>query len=80
MDASQAWLSSRVRPHVERILPAVTSALGDRDKSELIDLATAENYLIRQELIDIYKNVLDRRLTSEVRLAIFTTVIHASRN
>ncbi|KAL4745002.1 pyridoxal phosphate-dependent transferase [Aspergillus terricola var. indicus] len=37
----------------------------DRDKSELIDLATAENYLIRQELIDIYKNVLDRRLTSE---------------
>ncbi|KAL4756578.1 aminotransferase gliI [Aspergillus foveolatus] len=65
MDASQAWLSSRVRPHVERILPAVTSALGDRDKSEFIDLATAENYLIRQELIGIYKNVLDRRLTSE---------------
>ncbi|KAL4767463.1 PLP-dependent transferase [Aspergillus nidulans var. acristatus] len=37
----------------------------DRDKSASIDLATAENYLIRHELIEVYRNVLGRRLTSE---------------
>ncbi|KAL4741657.1 PLP-dependent transferase [Aspergillus similis] len=37
----------------------------DRDKSASVDLATAENYLIRQELIDIYRDAVGRRLTSE---------------
>jgi hypothetical protein len=80
MDVSTAWLSSRVRSNVERMLPGITSALGDRDKSALIDLATAENHLIRQELIDIYKNAVDKRLAPEVRPVTFLALVSAFGN
>ncbi|KAK4182314.1 pyridoxal phosphate-dependent transferase [Podospora australis] len=72
-------LSTRVRPTVEQVLPGVTAALAARDKTNgingangknsqtagIIDLATAENYLIREELIAISKEIIRIELTNE---------------
>ncbi|THC96844.1 hypothetical protein EYZ11_003668 [Aspergillus tanneri] len=65
MAVSTGWLSNRVRSNVERMLPGITSALIEKDKSAIIDLATAENHVIREELINVYKEVLNEKLVPQ---------------
>lgn len=64
--ASKSWLTQRFQRLVGAIMPKVTSALQDKRESHQLDLATAENHLIRKELIDVYKNTLINRIENEV--------------
>ncbi|KAF5581612.1 1-aminocyclopropane-1-carboxylate synthase 1 [Fusarium pseudocircinatum] len=57
-------LSSQIRDTVKAILPTVSSTLNDRS-SDKIDLATAENWLIRPELQRLYKEAIQRHLTED---------------
>lgn len=64
--ASQSWLTQRFQGLVDALMPKVTAALQDKQESHRLDLATAENHLIRKELIGIYKTTLADGLESEV--------------
>ncbi|MCJ1251301.1 hypothetical protein MMC30_008533 [Trapelia coarctata] len=65
MPASTKWLSKRIRSKVELVLPQIAGALADRDNSSNIDLATAENHLIRAELVDVCKGIINERLAPD---------------
>ena len=69
--ASNEWLAKRTRGHVEALLPKISTALKERDNSAQLDLATAENHLIRAELVELYKSAINERLTSEVCGCVF---------
>ncbi|KAF5984798.1 1-aminocyclopropane-1-carboxylate synthase 1 [Fusarium bulbicola] len=57
-------LSPRMRDTVAANLPTVSSSLNDRS-SDKIDLATAENWLIRPELQRLYKEAIQSHLKEE---------------
>lgn len=57
-------LSERMKDTVASIVPGITSALENRTNK--IDLATAENWLVRRELQNIYKTAIHEGITSEV--------------
>jgi hypothetical protein len=60
-----------VRSHavVEAIMPKIKDAVAERTRADNpnIDLSTAENWLIRDELIDICKSSIQADLTTNVR-------------
>ncbi|KAF2122846.1 1-aminocyclopropane-1-carboxylate synthase 7 [Lophiotrema nucula] len=60
-------LSSRGRSNVDAIMPKIKGAIEERKakKSSKIDLSTAENWLIRSELIDACKAAINQALTSQ---------------
>ena len=65
-------ISARMGGILSAILPP--SAGGDEDAAEpvasgpaKIDLATAENWLIREEILPICKDAIEQNLTVEVR-------------
>ena len=61
-------LSKRGGGSVAAILPKIKDAIERRlnPDSNLIDLSTAENWLIRSELVDLYKSSITQDLTPEV--------------
>jgi len=61
-DLSQ--VSSRMKDTIASIVPKIDVALSD--KSSRIDLATAENWLLRPELAETYKTALQNGISSEV--------------
>lgn len=58
-------LSPHIRDIVATVLPAVSSNLTDRSCNK-IDLATAENWLIRPELQRLCKEAIQSHLTEDV--------------
>lgn len=58
-------LSPHMRDIVAAVLPTVSSNLSDRS-SDKIDLATAENWLIRPELQRLCKEAIQNHLTADV--------------
>lgn len=60
-------LSSRMGGPVAAILPKVAATIEGRTSSKSrIDLSTAENWLIRQELISLYKEAIDQQLSKQI--------------
>ncbi|KXX83235.1 hypothetical protein MMYC01_200285 [Madurella mycetomatis] len=57
-------LSSRMQKPASAILPKIAATIADRtNAARKIDLATAENWLIRPEIAEIYKDALQKNLT-----------------
>lgn len=68
-----AELSSRMQKPASAILPKIAATIADRtDAAHKIDLATAENWLIRPEIAEIYKDALQKNLTLAVRKLLWT--------
>lgn len=65
MPASTKWLSRRVRSKVDLMLPQISGALADRDRCSNLDLATAENHLIRAELVELCKEIINEKLAPD---------------
>jgi hypothetical protein len=61
-DLSQ--VSPRMRDMIASIMPKIDVAILNRASS--IDLATAENWLLRPELEEIYKSALQASISSQV--------------
>lgn len=62
-------LSSRMQKPVLAILPKIAATIAERTNartSRKIDLSTAENWLIRPELVEIYKDAIQNQLTVAV--------------
>jgi C4-type Zn-finger protein len=61
-------LSKRGWATVEGILPKIKDTVAERTKKQNtnIDLSTAENWLLRPELIDICKDAINQDLSSRV--------------
>ncbi|KAI0126681.1 1-aminocyclopropane-1-carboxylate synthase [Xylariales sp. AK1849] len=66
MSTSTEWLSERVRAKVEAVLPQITTSLTARDNRSNIDLAIAENTLLRDEVVLICKEIINKRLEPKV--------------
>ena len=60
-------ISTRMRDTMASVMPKIDSALSGRSSS--IDLSTAENWLVRPELEEIYKAAIQSGLSSEVSSA-----------
>ena len=62
-------LSERGWANVSAVMPKIESAVEERSgrESQTIDLATAENWLIREEIIELCKESIDGKLSSKVR-------------
>ena len=58
-------ISVRMAQTVDDLLPGIDATVKDRS-STLIDLATAENWLIREELVPQYKTGIQRMLSPKV--------------
>lgn len=60
-------LSDRAWGNVEGIMPKITAAVSERIKinNPSIDLASAENWLIRPEVIEICKRAVNEKLTDQ---------------
>ncbi|KAJ8069767.1 hypothetical protein OCU04_000185 [Sclerotinia nivalis] len=58
-------MSSRGASNVAEIMPKITAAVTARSEGRLIDLASAENWLIRPELIEICKEAIVNNLKPE---------------
>lgn len=63
-------LSERGWATVEGILPKIKDTVAERSKkvNTNIDLSTAENWLIRPELVNICKDAIDENLSPKVSL------------
>lgn len=61
-------LSARGRSNVELIMPMISKLIAEKQRSQdiTIDLSTAENWLIRNELIDIFKAAIAENLIPRV--------------
>lgn len=61
-------LSSRMSNVIASVLPKIATTVGERSSKgpAKIDLATAENWLARRELIDIYKQAIAQDLDPQV--------------
>lgn len=61
-------LSQRGSGNVEKIWPRISSAAAEREnKSDpVIDLGTSENWLIRKELLEIYKSAVAENFSDRV--------------
>jgi spore cortex formation protein SpoVR/YcgB (stage V sporulation) len=64
-------MSRRGYSNVEAIMPKISAQVAERTKkiNFHIDLSTAENCLIRPEIVQIYKTAIQEDLCSSVRLA-----------
>lgn len=61
-------LSQRAWSNVAGIMPQIDAAVKAREQSDnsIIDLATAENWLLRPELIELCKMAINTRLEAKV--------------
>jgi hypothetical protein len=61
--------SDRGRSNIEAIMPKIKAAVEERESkmSSKIDLSTAENWLIRPELMELCKEAINEDLTAAVR-------------
>lgn len=61
-------LSSRMSNIIASVLPKIAVTISERSSNgpAKIDLATAENWLARRELIDIYKQAIAQDLDPQV--------------
>jgi hypothetical protein len=64
--SSQSWLTQRFQKLVKALMPNLKAGLEEKTEPHRLDLATAENHLIRKELIHVYKTALIDRLNSDV--------------
>jgi hypothetical protein len=61
-------LSKRMQRTVENVMPKVLTQVTQRSSSNPpIDFGTAENWLIRQELVDFFKESIAKHLVKQVR-------------
>jgi hypothetical protein len=63
-------LSKRGSANVDAIMPRIGAAVAERvmQNNQNIDLGTSENWLIRDELITIYKDAVEKKLTETVSI------------
>lgn len=62
-----AELSSRMQKMASAILPKIAATIAERTSAvRKIDLATAENWLLRPEIVEICKNAIQENLTEAV--------------
>lgn len=66
----QDTLSGRMSGNVDTIMPKIMGTLSERttdvrQKPAAIDLATAENHLLRQELVELCRDAIAEKLTPE---------------
>ncbi len=66
MTSTAHWLSARTRSTVDLALPGIQTILHDRKSNTSLDLAIAENHLIRNELVEICKDIFQKKLRCEV--------------
>jgi hypothetical protein len=61
-------LSKRAWSNVAGIMPQISAAVKAREQTDdsTIDLATAENWLLRPELIELCKTAINTRLEAKV--------------
>ena len=61
-------LSVRMRSSVDFVLPKIAASIAERTSTgpAKIDLATAENWLLRPELIALCNDAMAQKLTEEV--------------
>lgn len=66
-DDGQHGLSARGWDNVGAIMPKIKAAVADRESTAntLIDLGTAENWLLRSELIEICKTAIQGELVAQ---------------
>jgi hypothetical protein len=66
--AAAAGLSKRGAANVDAILPSISAALLERTKptAPRIDLSTAENWLMRNEIIEMTKDAIAQELKPHV--------------
>lgn len=64
-------LSQRSNAVVQTIMPRISSAVAERTRMDnpKIDLSTAENWLLRDELAEICKDAISEGLEAKVRLS-----------
>lgn len=69
-------LSKRMSKSVASMLPHIAATIAERTSKgpAKIDLATAENWLLRPELLEICKDAIAQNLTAEVSPAISSRV------
>jgi aspartate/methionine/tyrosine aminotransferase len=60
-----AGLSARGNSNVAAIMPKISAAVTERSQGTKIDLASAENWLLREELIDICKDAIASNLHAQ---------------
>ncbi|OJD30970.1 1-aminocyclopropane-1-carboxylate synthase [Diplodia corticola] len=59
-------LSERMRDTVESIVPKIATQVAQRSSSNPpVDLGTAENWLIRSELVDFFKDAISKNLVEQ---------------
>ena len=60
-------LSDRMRSTVESVMPKIATQVAQRSSSNPpIDFGTAENWLIRPELVEFFKNRISQELVEQV--------------
>jgi hypothetical protein len=66
--ADVSGLSTRMRSSVAALLPKIAASIAERTSigPAKIDLATAENWLLRPELITLCNDAIAQKLTEEV--------------
>lgn len=67
-DHRSIGLSQRSKAVVNDIMPKISAAVADRTRVDNpnIDLSTAENWLLRDELIEICKEAVSKDMTTKV--------------
>lgn len=67
--ADPKGLSARMSGNIAAILPKIASTIAERTSNgpAKIDLSTAENWLLRPELLALCRDVISRNLTTDVR-------------
>lgn len=66
--ASGSWLTSRFQTLVNVVTPKIATSL--LDKSNKLDLATAENHLIRNEVLEVYRETITDCLSHKVSFSL----------
>lgn len=66
--AAEMGLSFRGAANVDAVLPRISAAVAERAKKDNpnIDLGTSENWLIRDELINLCREAIQERLLAKV--------------
>jgi hypothetical protein len=71
VDRVKSGFSQRGKPNVDAIMPKIQGAVANRVAQEntKIDPSTAENWLIRTELVEMCKQIITDRLQTSVGVA-----------